>query len=202
MNKVFIFDWSGTLMNNFDNFYRVNRRIFEDFGKEPLSVEEVRKNFTIPYMKFWNRYLPELTKEEQDKRYEKYMREEPEPVVYGGAVPVILDLKEKGHKLFVVSSDYASKIFPEIDSAGLNNVFEDVISGVHDKIEALQKIVKNFSLNVKSTYYVGDLIGDVEMGKAAGLITVGAGWGFQDRDVLAAAKPDYLLDDIQELSKI
>jgi phosphoglycolate phosphatase-like HAD superfamily hydrolase len=72
-NKAFIFDWSGTLSDNFPNYCKVCRLIFVEMGISPISDEEIRLNVTIPYMKFWNKYIPNITIEEQDQLYRKYM---------------------------------------------------------------------------------------------------------------------------------
>ena len=55
MNKAFIFDWSGTLNDNFHCFYQVCNLIFKELNKEPISEKEIKLNHTLPYMKFWNK---------------------------------------------------------------------------------------------------------------------------------------------------
>ncbi|MCR9159104.1 MAG: HAD family hydrolase [Nannocystaceae bacterium] len=47
--------------------------------------------------------------------------------------------------------------------------------------------------------YVGDTAVDVEASRAAGLRSVAVAWGFRDRSVLAAAKPDHLIDHPRDL---
>jgi phosphoglycolate phosphatase-like HAD superfamily hydrolase len=49
---------------------------------------------------------------------------------------------------------------------------------------------------------IGDTLRDIECAKINGLRVVAVTTGFQDRDELAAAKPDYLIDDLRELLKI
>lgn len=49
------------------------------------------------------------------------------------------------------------------------------------------------------TLVVGDTTFDIEMGRAAGCFTCGVTWGNQSADVLAGARPDFLIDDIRKL---
>ena len=53
-----------------------------------------------------------------------------------------------------------------------------------------------------STLFVGDSQIDMDCGKAAGLLTCGVTYGFRDHEELIACKPDYLIHDFSELSKL
>ncbi|MFH0922830.1 MAG: HAD hydrolase-like protein, partial [Candidatus Micrarchaeota archaeon] len=112
MNKAIIFDWSGTLSDNFHCFCKVCGRMFKELGRPPISEEEIRLNFTIPYMKFWNKYFPDLAKEKQDDLYQKCMHEAGEPKTYPGAEETVKHLHDEEFKIFVVSSDWNSILLP------------------------------------------------------------------------------------------
>ena len=49
---------------------------------------------------------------------------------------------------------------------------------------------------------MGDTSGDVEAGRKAGIKTIGITWGFQHEKILAAAKPDFLINDIIKIKTI
>lgn len=173
-----------------------------ELGKEPISPDEIRRNFTLPYMKFWNKYFPNLTKEEQGALYEKYIHMVGEPELYEQTPNVIHFLNEIGYKLFIVSSDPISKLLPEVEKSGFTNLLTKIIGGVHEKNAALTSLVENFDLNKSSTFYVGDTSGDIEAGKQAMVKTIGISWGFQHKKILSAAKPDFLIDELIEIKTI
>lgn len=50
--------------------------------------------------------------------------------------------------------------------------------------------------------YVGDAVVDVQAAKAAGMTAIAVSWGAADRDALAAASPDHLLDTVAELEEL
>jgi len=202
MDKAFIFDRSGTLNNNLHSFHQISELIFRDLGKEPISKEEVRLNYDAPYMKFWNKYFPDLTREKQCEMFERYTHQVDEAEVYPGVVETLTLLHEKWWRLFILSSDPVSKLIPEIEKSGLFPLFTKIIGEVHEKNEILASLVEEFHLDKKATFYVGDVIWEVEAGKFAGVKTIAITWWFQHRNVLSKANPDYLIDDIVEIKNI
>jgi len=201
-NKAFIFDWSGTLSDSFHLLCKVCDLMLAEFGVKPISPAEIKSSFDNPYMKFWNKHLPELTKEKQDILYKKYIHQVGEADVYKNSKEVINYLHDHGYKIFVVSSDWPSKLLPEIEKSGFAELITKVVGETHEKKYAIVSLINDFSLDKEQTFYVGDTSGDVEAGKFAGVKTIGAAWGFQDRDKLAQAKPDFLMDDIIEIKNI
>ncbi|MGC3994594.1 MAG: HAD-IA family hydrolase [Propionicimonas sp.] len=50
--------------------------------------------------------------------------------------------------------------------------------------------------------YVGDAVVDILAAKAAGMASIAVSWGAADRDALAAAQPDYLVDTVADLQGV
>lgn len=202
MNKAFIFDWSGTLSDNFHCFCQVCNLIFQELGKKPISEEEIRLNITSPPMKFWSKYFPNLLKEKQCELYERYIHQVDEPKLYKNVDAIIEFLNTKGYKIFIISSDPISKLIPEIKKSGLWLLFQKVIGESHEKGEAITSLINEFNLDKNSTYYVGDTSGDVEAGKIANVKTIGISWGFQNKKLLSKSNPDFLINNITDIKKI
>jgi phosphoglycolate phosphatase len=176
--------------------------MFENFGKKVPEEDEIRRNFTLPYMKFWNRYFPDMSLGEQQALYKKFIHQAGEAELYPNVKETVEYLKERGCEIFVLSSDPISKLGPEVQKSGLSDKVEKVVGDIHDKGKALESLVGDFKLNRDTTYYMGDTSGDVEAGKFAKIKTIGITWGFQHRKVLAESHPDFLIDDIVEIKKI
>jgi phosphoglycolate phosphatase len=202
MNKSFIFDWSGTLSDNFHCFCQVCNLIFQKLDIKTISKEEIRLNFTLPYMKFWNKYFPDLSKEEQCKLYEKYIHEVDESELYENVNEIINFIYDSGWKIFILSSDPISKLIPEIKKSGLSHLFTKVVGGIHEKGEAIKSLVNDYNLDKNLTFYVGDTSGDVEAGKYSNVKTIGISWGFQHKNILSKSKPNFLIDNIIEIKDI
>ncbi|MDI6720805.1 MAG: HAD family hydrolase, partial [Candidatus Aenigmarchaeota archaeon] len=194
-----IFDWSGTLSDNIHAFHQACNIMFHRLGGKEITLEEIRKNFTLPYMKFWNKYFPDLTKEEQDRLYKEAIHKTEEAHLYDGSNDLLLYLHSLGMNLFVLSSDPYSKLIPEIKKAGVFDLFKEIHGEAHEKQEVILRILEKHSLSHEETIYVGDTTGDIEAGKVAGVRTIGITWGFQHKDILKQSEPDFLIDDISEM---
>jgi len=59
--------------------------------------------------------------------------------------------------------------------------------------------MERYGMDPYRTYYVGDTAGDVREGRAAGVRTVAVTWGWHSREKLAAAGPEFLVDNPVEL---
>ncbi len=202
MKKAFIFDWSGTLSDDFHGFCQLCDLMFRKLGKQPISEKEIRLNFTLPYMKFWNKYFPDLSKEKQCILYEKYIHQVDEPELYPKVDEVIELLNRSGWEIFVLSSNPISTLIPETKKSGLSHFFRKIAGNAYEKKETILSLIDEFDLDRDSVYYVGDTSGDVEAGKSANVKTIGISWGFQDKRILSKSNPDFLIDDITEIKEI
>jgi len=85
-----------------------------------------------------------------------------------------------------------------------NGCFQDILgSEFHlSKKTKIDHAVATYGISRGNTYYVGDTSGDIREGKAAGIKTIAVTWGWHPRELLAAAQPDFLIDDAEELKNI
>lgn len=199
MNKSFIFDRSWTLSNNFDCFFKVCNTIFKELDHKPISKEEIKLNFTIPYMNFWNKYIPELSKEKQDLLYEKYIHRVWKNKLYPNVKKVIKKLHLLKAKIYIVSSDPISKLTIETEDSWLKELFEKIIWWVYNKSDSISSIINEFDLDKNNVYYIWDTSGDIESGKSVGIKTIWISRWFQDKNILKKSKPDFIIDDIKEI---
>lgn len=199
MIKNFIFDWSGTLLDNFQEFSQIYECIRKELNGPKITDEEIRKNYTTPFMKFWNKYYPDMSLEAHRVLFTKFTHQVDGADIYPKVSETLESLKQQGNQLFVLSSDPASKLLMQLKNAGLEDLFKKVVTDVHDKISAISLLVNNFDLNQQDSFYIGDTVGDIESGKSAGIKTIGITWGFNSKETLQKSNSDYLIDDIIEI---
>lgn len=202
MKPAFIFDWSGTLSDYFDIWLGVCNSILKEFNHRPLSAKEAKETFTIKYMEFYGRYIPEMTEEKQAELYEKHVHLAQLPEIFPGAIETIKTLHQNNCPLFIVSSDPTDRLLAETEKAGLKNCFTEIISYSYKKHLDIAKLVEKHNLPKEHTYYTGDTSGDIEYGKVVGVKTIGISWGFQNKDAIEKSQPDYLIDNIKEVLDI
>jgi len=176
--------------------------MFSEFGVSDISLEEFKKKWRQPYMKFYNEFIPELTLEEEQIVYKKVISKSPKSSYYPGIVNLIKDLKSKGVRMVVISSDFSENLKEEINNFNLNNIFIDVISDSHDKTDDVINVINKYKFDKEDTIIIGDSNHEVEAGKKAGIKTLSVTWGFTDRDKLSISNPDFIVNSIEELKTV
>jgi phosphoglycolate phosphatase-like HAD superfamily hydrolase len=68
--------------------------------------------------------------------------------------------------------------------------------------EPLKKILNALQVRPDRAVMVGDSVGDVLAGKQAGMVTCALTYGLGKREDLIQANPDYLAEDIWDLTEI
>lgn len=199
--KHAIFDWSGVISDTFDNWYIASSGIFEHFGHKKISIRESRKNFTQPYMVFYNKYMPKLRLKEQQIVYENIITKLPPADIFPGLRKEILKLKKTGIELSILSGDRHQTLFSEMKKFKLKNVFGQIEYNIHDKTKTLNKIIKKSGYSPAESIFIGDTTHEVEVGKKTGCQTCAVTWGYMSRNKLAKAKPTYLITKPSQLCK-
>ena len=198
-----IFDWAGTLNDSVLPFFEFCESVFEMYGRIPPPRDEMRGKFTLEYMKFWNHYFPDMTKDEQKEIYlAKMPATRSRPKLYSSVPGFLERMQERGMLMGILSSDPEETIMKELKEYSVGGSFVDIRSGVYDKSSELPKMLAENCFDRICTAFVGDMDGDIKAGKAAGVLTVAVTWGYNSRDVLERHGPDIIIDDIAELEDI
>ena len=203
MIKNLIFDWSGTLCNDIDLIYETTMRVFERFGVKRISLEKYLREFEQPHMNFYNRYIKNVTKEEQTKAFLEIMDivKDKRPTLYPSVPETLSLLANKNTGMAILSAAPQKEIEAVLSEYKLLNFFNCIIAEIHDKRDAILEIVPTI-FNREETANVGDLVHDIEAGKKARIKTIAVCWGYDSREKLLSANPDFLINDLRELKDI
>jgi len=204
MFKNIIFDWSGVVKDALPQSIWVVTKMMQELGGKEIPLAEFQENWVQPYMKFWNKYFPNLDLETEQKMYHETLAREdcPKTGACPGMAELIKALKNNGLFLAVVSSDHPRTLLPEIMEYDLENVFNEVVTNVYDKTEGAKGIIEKSHLKKEETVIIGDSNHEVEIGKHLGIKTIAVTWGFSTEKNLKALNPDYLVHNVKELEKI
>jgi phosphoglycolate phosphatase len=110
--------------------------------------------------------------------------------------------------MFIATSKlekYAQKIvrYFEFDKYIIQLKGADYSGEKADKSNIIAAILENYQLDpAKEIVMVGDTVFDIEGGKKTGLATIAVSYGFGKRRDLANAKPDFFVEDVEELFEI
>jgi HAD superfamily hydrolase (TIGR01509 family) len=197
-----LFDWDGTLCDSGAALYRAFERLMADFGIS-FSMAEYQAVYTPAWYRMYEAFgLPRESWREADRRWLHHYRGE-EPGLLPGARALIDHCSAGGLRVGIVTGANRERIECEFDRLGLSFpaivCHEDVINrkphpeGVHKALALLKAGVEDCCL-------VGDTPEDIEMGKRAGVSTIGVHSEYVTRSRLEAAAPDLLLENIHDLT--
>lgn len=198
-----LFDWDGTLLDSAQPGYRAFRKTFRD-----LQIPFDRRTYEAVYSPNWySMYeamgLPRDLWRQADHLWLTHYGEECPRLVAEGK-PVLSRLKSRGYILAIVTSGTRSRVLREIDSLGLSDLFPVVVCNedIHHRKphpEGLEIAIGRLGTAPESCVYVGDSPEDIEMGKSAGVYTVGIPSGYPTSLRLGSARPDLCLESIGDL---
>ncbi|MDP4108930.1 MAG: HAD family hydrolase [Bacillota bacterium] len=204
-----IFDMDGTLLNTLDDITDSINEALKECGYPARDREEVKSFVGNGGRRLVFLALPEGAGECEIEdclarfrsRYAINMRRKTRP--YEGITGLLSELKRLKIKTAVVSNKFepslkelCSDIFPSLISVVIGDS-----DGTRRKPapDSVLKAIKELGSQKERTVYVGDSDTDVETAKNAGIVCVGAAWGFRGRGVLEDKGADYIIDAPEEL---
>lgn len=203
--KNLIFDWSGVVRNTVTSQLWIVNKIFERYGVNPIGLEEFRENWEQPYVLFYQKYLPkDYSEEERAKMYREAVLDTngPKSSAYPEMAELIRKCKNNGAFLAIVSSDLPETLLPEVKEYGLEGIFNEIITDVDNKLEAVQKIIKDNNLDLQETFFIGDSNHEIDIARKTGIKSIAVTWGFTSEQKLRENNPDYIATNPEELEKV
>ena len=196
MYDTVIFDLDGTLLNTLDDLYEGVNNAMLICGFPLKTKDEVRLAVGNGARKLIQRCMPGgaenrleecLTVFQAEYSKCKEHRTAPFPL----ALRTLSALKEKGIKVAVVSNkpEFAVKALCDKWFKGLVDVAvgDDGVRRLKPYPEAIEYALSQLNSKKENAFYVGDQEVDVESARNAGLMLVGAGWGFRGKQTLLLA---------------
>lgn len=201
--KLLIFDFDGTIADTKSLYYRA---ISEELRKYGFSADKVDKAIdlgmslrkTLKNMGFGFVYSY-FVKRGIMKKMRKYILE----VRKCKDVDSIKKLKERK---IVVTNSLKEFAVPVLKHLNLDKEFSEIYGAddFTDKAEFISEYFKENKINKNNCYYIGDRMADVRLARKVGCISViiSGKCAWDSRKEILKENPDFLLDDINEISEI
>jgi HAD superfamily hydrolase (TIGR01549 family) len=147
--------------------------------------------------------VPKERWEDADRAWLHYYSEEA-PEKCAGADAALAAVRSAGREVGLVTSGDRSRVDNDLRRLGWTGVFTVTVCGGEvpqrkPHPEALLYALGQLAIPPAQAAYVGDTVEDVEMGRAAGTLTIAVHGGFSTPAVLAAAQPDFTLTSLAGL---
>jgi phosphoglycolate phosphatase len=131
--------------------------------------------------------------------FERMVDEAYRPELFDGVDGVLRALAQEG-PVAILSASPAAVIEMALDRAGLSGSVAAIRDGRDptSKAAKLPTLLDQFGAR-RQAVMVGDAVSDIRAGQANGMRTAAVTWGWQRRDLLAAAGPDWILTRVEAL---
>jgi len=171
-----LFDWDGTLLDSFHADSQAYLAMFRDLGLT-WGLAELRKHYSPDWYTVYRRAgIARELWDDADRLWRAYYAKHPSKLI--PATRRVLTRLSRHHKLGLVTSDTPEK---------------------KPHPAPLRLALRRMKLAPADCVYVGDTPEDLEMAKAAGVQAVAVLGPFPTAHRLRAARPEYLLKDLDEL---
>ena len=198
-----LFDWDGTLFDSASRGFEAFEKTFRELGVK--FSKEVYAACYSPnwYAMYETLNLPRLRWQEADDLWLRHYGAERAELVEG-ALETLLSLNRQGYCLGIVSSGSFRRVTREMEELGVKSIFrtlvcnEDIAKKKPDP-EGLEKAMGMLNSSKMSCAYIGDAPEDIQMGKNAGVMTIGVPSSYPTSTRLKESRPDILLESITEL---
>jgi len=201
--KVLLFDWDGTLVDS----EKLGRAAFDKSFAE-LGVHFSDEIYEASYSPNWYSIyealgLPRERWQKADELWRRHYGEQTAKLVTGAA-DTLLVLHRKGYQLGVVTSGNEDRVAQEIAEASLSEIFEvtvcaEQITNKKPHPEGLEIALRRLDCAREHAAYVGDAPEDIQMGKQAGILTIGVRSNYPSSARLLDFQPDLYVDSIERL---
>lgn len=121
-------------------------------------------------------------------------------------VKEVLEHFKTQKKVIITNRKYESTLLV-LKALGIYKYFEDIVGGDNTGCAKpsscpLDKIIHSLDMHKGKTIIVGDMDIDILAGRRAGIITCAVTYGIGKKEDIIKAKPDFIIDDIIELTNI
>ncbi len=199
-----IFDFDGTIADSFSEILEVFYEISHPHHE--LSDQEIKQLRSLPLLEIAKRlHIPWWRTPFLLVRGRRAMTNHMIKVkIFPGISDQIVSLHERGHRLFIISSNSRQNVLTFLKRYKLDQYFEEVYGGIglFSKAAAIKKFLRRNHLTAEGSIYIGDEGRDVEASKEINIRCISVTWGFSSLEILRDLKPFALAESPSDLSRI
>ena len=208
MIKHIFFDFNGTLLDDVNLSFCLEKEIVAQLNLRQITLEEYLDNFKFPIKSFYD-YLgvpDDKFSEMANYFFKQYnLREKNETSLSKNVVSILKDLKDKQYKLYVLSASEINLLTKQLKYFQIFDYFDGVIglNNIHakSKIEVAKDYIKKYQINPSECLLIGDTLHDYQVGKTLGFRVLLYTKGHNSRKLLSSIENVSLIDDFNEINK-
>ena len=201
------FDWDGTLFDSTAIIVRCIQAAVRDVGGTVPTDKEAAYVIGMGLMQALAHAAPDVPPEkytELGNRYRfHYIQHQDDLSLFDGVLPLLNDLRERGHLLAVATGKSRRGLDVALHSVDLRGVFDgsrtaDQTAGKPHPL-MLQELMAEFDVAPERLLMIGDTTHDLQMAVNAGCASVGVSYGAHEPDAFHALQPLAVVHSVREL---
>lgn len=205
--KAILFDIDGTILDAWDFVFKAVEHAAFSHGYPYPTDENIRQALGKPLGEFYQTLMPGVDPKKLSLSHRSFQQDHFHLVKpYPKTKKVLRELKKRDYLIAAVSNRMRESLHKSLKLTKILKYFNIVISAEDTKKpkpdkEHLLAALKFLKVEVGDAYMVGDTDQDVLAGQNAGVKTIGVTYGFLGPEI-KKYKPDFIIDDLEELLKI
>ena len=200
MINTVILDWSGVVSDDWLATFKTANDVLEVRGHRRISEKEFKDLYELPWMNFYKKLKVEVTVEEEYKLWAKLLPKYFEDIkAFPFSKQAFEYLKSKRKKIIIFSAANQEFVEKEAKEYGFFDKIHYIDASNHNKLEKIDALVEAHEIEKEKTIYVGDMVHDVDTANAAGITSIAVLSGYDTKEKLENANPDYIIEDLGEL---
>jgi len=201
------FDWDGTLFDSTAIIARCIQAAVLDVGGQKPSDEVASFVIGMGLMQALAHAAPDVPKERYpllgDRYRHHYFAIQHEISLFEGVLPMLADLKARGHLLVVATGKSRRGLDEALATSTLAGTFDasrtaDQTAGKPDPL-MLNELMAEFDVPPGRTLMIGDTTHDLQMALNAGCASVGVSYGAHEPDAFVELKPLIVAHTVAQL---
>lgn len=213
MIKLVAFDWNGTLLADTQTVVNATSIELKRLYGRKIGIQEYRQEFVIPVRNFFINLG--IDPKDLDKNYKESAHifdTEYEKQVWrcrtrSGSRKLLDWLKSQNIKSVIFSNHSTERVIQQTDRLKITKFFDSVLANdlvqdaysIKGKEKKLIDYLKEEKINNREVLVIGDTDEEIIIGHDMGSKTVAITNGHSTTIRLRAAKPDYLINNLEEV---
>jgi len=203
------FDWDGTLFDSTQIIVRSIQLAVADVGGTVPSKEAASYVIGLGLMEALAHAAPDVPQARYPELGQRYRHHygvhQNDITLFEGVLPLLLDLKERGHFLTVATGKSRRGLDEALQDVELKGCFDssrtaDETAGKpHPRM--LHELMSEFGVKPERTLMIGDTTHDLQMALNAGCASVGVSYGAHEPSAFEPLKPRVVAHSVQELQR-
>ena len=205
-----VFDFDGTLTDSIPPAVDAIQAMIRELGLPFKTREEINSHVGYGEVPLVSGAIgsrdPKLVQRALDSYFKHYAEEGISRVkLYPHVREMLEHFKNKSKAIISNKRDLFIRLI--LGENGLIDHFCEILGGdsagcLKPDPCAILKIMEDNKISPAKTIFIGDMTVDIDTGRNAGVHTCAVTYGFDSKNKLEKAKPDFVIDDIAELKNL